>query len=159
VNQSQASFALALLLATSLAIKSYVSMSGRVLAAQPDDSDIAAMLAANGFEMTVPMPATDPAWFLGETGDCRIYIAGISPQGWHRAAVEWKAQSVNGQVSYLTENEMTGQQPVLRTTLIHYWRRLQRNVGIDAAPLRLRAIVASGDCNKAMAAFAGEHSR
>lgn len=145
MNRQFASIALAVLLAVSLSIKFKAGAGGGPMPAA-DDADIGAIMSRRGFAVTPPAPATDPRWYEAGREDCRIGIARISPQGWHRSAVEWKAQTTGGTAFYLTEQGFSDRQAVLRSTLAHYWRRFQRYLGMAAPPPRVLAVVLSPDC-------------
>ena len=139
------SLGFALLLVLSIAIKVYGSVGERISAINPGDEDIAALLHKNGFATHKANPNTDPTWTYGVKDHCKIEIADVSPQGWHRSAVEWQA---GGQVVlYSVQGKLYSQQPILRPMMTHYLRRLERYVGINAPQVRVRAIVIGPECS------------
>ena len=138
------SLALALLLAASMGLKLALGTPTSFAAQDPGSDDILAMLARNRFEATLPPPGSDPQWITGTRAGCRLSIANVSPQGWHRAAVEWKAEGAR--VLYSSGAALHHRQPILEPLLRHYLRRGERYLGMAAPALRVRAIILSGDC-------------
>lgn len=133
-----------LLLSLSIAIKVRTDIGAGVLGMYPGDEDISAMLQRNGFDTGRAAPDTDPVWIYGVKDRCRIRIANVSPQGWHRSAVEWEA---GGQaLLYAASGRLYNRQPILKPMVIHYVRRLERYVGMDAPAVRVRAIIIGPDC-------------
>ena len=133
-----------LLLVLSIVIKVYSSAAGSMSATYSGDEDIVALLRKNGFTTHRAEPNTDPIWTYGVGDRCRLQVANVSPQGWHRATVAWQAA---GQVLlYSVEGKLYDQQPILKPMTIHYLRRLERYLGIDAPPVRVRAIIIGPEC-------------
>lgn len=138
------SLAFALLLAVSLGLKVQLGSATSFTAQYPEGEDIAALMAKHAFAVTPPEPDTDPQWFTGKRDDCVMQIANVSPQGWHRAAVEWKAG--DSPILYSASTSLHDQQPIAGPLMRHYLRRFERYAGIDSPPLKVRAIIRSGDC-------------
>jgi hypothetical protein len=139
-----------LLLVLSIAIKVYSSIGESMSAPYTGDQDIVALLRKNGFATHRAAPNTDPIWTYGVRDDCRLQIADVSPQGWHRSTVEWQAA---GQVLlYSAEGKVSGRQPILKPMMTHYLHRLERYVGIDAPPVPVRAIIIGPECSPDMIA-------
>ncbi|KQZ87079.1 hypothetical protein ASD64_06415 [Mesorhizobium sp. Root157] len=138
------SLAFALLLAVSLGLKVQLGSATSFGAQYPDGEDIEALMAKHAFVVTPPEPDTDPQWFTGVQGGCVIKIANVSPQGWHRAAVEWKAG--DDPILYAAGAALHDRQPIAGPLLRYYLRRFERYAGIDAPPLKVRAIIRSGEC-------------
>jgi hypothetical protein len=135
---------LALLLITSLGVKLVIDAPTKFSQQYPDSDDIVGMLVKNGFKVSLPTPDSDPYWILGKRDGCRLQIANVSPQGWHRAAVEWKA--AGAPVLYAAGDALHVGQPILVPLLRHYLRRMERYVGIPAPGLRVRAVIMTGKC-------------
>lgn len=133
-----------LLLATSLVFKVYGNAGSDGPAVAPGEDDILALLQKHGFATETAPPDTDPVWVHGTRGDCRIDIANVSPQGWHRSIVEWHASGKTLQVSAL--GKLYDRQPILQPMIVHYFHRLQRYLGIDAPAVKIRAIVVAPGC-------------
>lgn len=138
------SVALGLLLAASLAIKVYgrAAPSGRV--EDVGDQDIVSLLQKHGFRTQIAAADTDPVWVHGVRENCQVDIAGVSPQGWHRAIVDWYAAGKHLRYSVL--GELHDEQPILKPMLTHYLARLQRYAGIGAPEVKIRAIVVARGC-------------
>ncbi|HWK64579.1 MAG TPA: hypothetical protein VNS34_06540 [Rhizobiaceae bacterium] len=134
----------ALLLGASFGAKVHANFGRGLAASDPDDADILALLSRHGFTITRAPPGTDPVWLTGRKGDCAIDIASVSPRGWHRTAVDWRASG--GTLRYAAEGGLFDQQPILGPTLIHYLNRLKRYAGIDAPAVKVRAIIIAPEC-------------
>lgn len=133
-----------LLLVASLGAKVHTSFGHGLAATDPDDADIVALLSRHGFAITRAQPGTDPVWITGRQGDCAIDIASVSPRGWHRTAVDWRASG--GTLRYAAEGGLFDRQPILRPTMIHYLNRLKRYAGMDAPAVKVRAIIIAPGC-------------
>jgi hypothetical protein len=144
MNRLMPSLAFGLLLMISIAIKVYAGAGTKAASVHADDEDIAALLSANGFKTSRAAPNTDPVWTYGVSDDCRLQIASVSPQGWHRSTVEWEAAGRN--VLYSASGRLYRRQPTLKPLMVHYFRRLQRYVGFNTPPVRVRAIVIGREC-------------
>lgn len=138
------SLALGLLLAASLAIKVYGRAAQDGAVNDVGDQDIVALLQKHGFEIEQATTDTDPPWVHGMKDGCQIDIASVSPQGWHRAIVEWYA--AGKQLQYSAQGQLHAEQPLLRPMLTHYLGRLQRYVGISAPDVKIRAVVITPGC-------------
>jgi hypothetical protein len=138
------SLSFVLLLAASLGVKVHGNLGGGMTASDPDDTDILALFSRHGFAITRAEPNTDPVWITGKQGDCTIDIASISPRGWHRAVVDWRASGRT--LHYAAAGDLFDRQPILKPTAIHYLNRLKRYAGIDAAAVKIRAIVIAPEC-------------
>jgi hypothetical protein len=144
MNRLMPSLAFGLLLVISIAIKVYAGIGTSAGLVDPDDEDIAALLSENGFTTREAAANTDPVWIYGVKDHCRLQIASVSPQGWHRSTVEWEA--AGRIVLYSASGRLYRRQPTLRPLMVHYLRRLQRYVGVDAPPVRVRAIIVGREC-------------
>jgi hypothetical protein len=138
------SLAFALLLAVSLGLKVQLGSATSFTAQYPDSADIEALLSKHEFAVTLPAADTDPQWVTGESGNCRLQIANVSPQGWHRSAVAWKA--AGDHVLYAAGAALHEEQPIVRPLLRFYLRRFERYAGMEPPPLKVRAIIRSRDC-------------
>lgn len=138
------SAAFATLLATSLAVKTVFGVAASQGVSYPSDDDIVALMAKDRFKIERAAPNTDPTWIYGTRDGCQIQIASVSVQGWHRAIVEW--QGVGKTLIFSAEGRLYQHQPILQPLVVHYVRRLERQVGIAAPPVAVRAIVISPAC-------------
>lgn len=137
------SSALAAVLAASLAGK-FASLS-RPGTAEPASSDTAtAFLQARGFTIDAIESTAGPAWVTAIRGECRVRVAEVSPQGWWRDAVA--AQAKGDRLLYAFDGAFYADQPVPRTRLREYLRRLRYYLGFPASPLILRAVILSPEC-------------
>ena len=138
------SAAFGILLATSMAVKTAFGVAASEGASYPSDDDIVALMAKHRFKIERADPNTDPSWIYGTRDQCRVQIASVSVQGWHRAIVEW--QGVGKTLIFSAEGRLYQHQPILQPLVTHYMRRLERQVGIAAPPVPVRAIVISPAC-------------
>jgi hypothetical protein len=132
------------LLVASISIKMLSHGAAALSSMYPGDDDIASLLQKNGFETRKADANTDPAWTYGVRKDCRLQIANVSPQGWHRSIIEWEA--VGQTLVYSADGRLYGSQPIIKPMTIHYLHRLERYMGIDAPPVRVRAIIIAPEC-------------
>lgn len=133
-----------LLLVASLGAKVHGKVGGGLAATDPDDGDILALFARHGFATRLAERNTDPVWVTGTLGDCSIDIASISPRGWHRAVVDWRAQGQT--LQYAADGELLDRQPILMPVATHYINRLKRYVGMEAPAVKVRAVITAPAC-------------
>lgn len=138
------SLAFGLLLVASVGAKMHGDLGGGLAASAPDDADILALFGRHGFAIARAEPNTDPAWITGKQGDCTIDIASISPRGWHRTVVDWRASGRT--LHYAVDGGLFDRQPILKPTMVHYLNRLKRYAGLDAPAVKVRAIVLAPEC-------------
>jgi hypothetical protein len=137
------SSALAAVLAASMAGK-LASLSRPEAALPVAGNTTVAFLQARGFVIDAIDSTAGPAWVAVSRGACRVRVADVSPQGWSRDIVA--AQAKGGRLLYAFDGSFYADQPVLRTRLRDYWRRLRYYLGLPAAPLVLRAIIVAPEC-------------
>lgn len=137
------SAALAALLVASLAGKGVTSSRGQMPEAAEANPAIA-LLGERGLAVSLPPPNTAPAWITGNLGACLVRIADIAPQGWSRAIVQ--EQATGGSLSFAFAGRFYDDQPVMRTRLEDYRRRLLRYFGIRAGNTVVRAVTVSAGC-------------
>ena len=121
------SLVFALLLALSITIKVHSGVGQNLPApiAETND-DIDAMLTRNGFATNRAPPNTDPAWIYGVKGKCKLQVANISLQGWHRSALEWAA--AGRPIQYSVGGELYAEQPILKPMIVHYFNRFRPRI-------------------------------
>lgn len=138
------SAAFVILLAASIAAKTAFSVAASEAAPYPSDDDIVALMAKHALKIERADPNTDPSWIYGTRDQCQVQIASVSVQGWHRAIVQW--QGAGKTLIYSAEGKLYQHQPILQPLVTYYVTRLERQVGIAAPPVRVRAIVISAGC-------------
>ena len=145
MNQFTLSLAFGLLLVLSVTLKVLGGGIGQsVTTEHTANEDIAALLRNNGFAFTLSDPNTDPQWFYGTKGTCQLQIADVSPQGWHRSALDWQAKG--RPLLYSVEGKLYKRQPILVPMVHHYFGRAMRYLGIQIRPVMARAIVIGPQC-------------
>lgn len=141
------SVVLALVAIGSLALKVNADNRASDSTMYPDSDDIVAVLERNHFSIEMAPENTDPQWVTGTRDECRVRIANVSPQGWHRNIVDWAAQ--NRTLIYSAGGALEPQQPLIGPMVHHYLNRLKRYMGIEAPAIRVRAIVIDQGCESA----------
>lgn len=138
------SIVLALVAVVSLGLK--VNADGRagVNTMYPGQNDIVGLLEHNGFAVQPSAPNADPQWITGTRDGCRVQIANVSPQGWHRNIVEWAARDRT--LVYSASGALEPRQPLVGPMAHHYLNRLKRYAGIDAPAVRVRAVLLDKGC-------------
>ena len=139
---STASLALAVLLAASLAGKVF----GLKEASRPgyDDDRAVAYLAERGLTVNSTDHHVASIWTVATRGACRVRITTAPPEGWLQTIVA--EQTVGEHLMYAFDGRFYSQQPVIRTKLENYRRRLVRYFGYRAPDLPIRAIAISSAC-------------
>jgi len=79
-------------------------------------------------------------------GECRVLVAAVAPQGWHRDILR-RLAGPGDQVAFLVDGRLYDDQPVWQTLSQYYWDRLNRIIGRDAGGALPRGILASPDCD------------
>jgi hypothetical protein len=136
-----ASLAFAILLSASLAGKGFgLKETGR---ASPDDDRAVLYLEERGLTVNSAAHYATSIWTVATRGACRVRIATVSPEGWSRAIVE---QTAGEHLTYAFDGRLYAEQPVMRTMLENYRRRLLRYFGNRPPDLQIRAISISQGC-------------
>lgn len=144
MRRSTASIAFGVLMLASLAAKSSILAPLNVVEPEIQSDAIVRLLNERGFAVTFSEAGVYPAWTLGERGTCRIGIAEVSPQGWYRAVI---GEQAGGQrLNYAFAGQFYDEQPVARTKIEDYRRRLLRYFRPATPPTRVRAVVIAPAC-------------
>ena len=107
-------------------------------------TEVARVLEQRNFQVSRLAPDDDLAAISGISGTCRVTIASVSPQGWHRSLIAQMA--AGGQLSYLFDGGIYAEQPVFKTKLSYYWTRLNRYFGRTVRPHPVLAVIAGPAC-------------
>jgi hypothetical protein len=137
------SFALAGLLATSLAGKS-LGLSSVNDTERDSGAAAVAFLKTHGLDMAPLDYSSAPVWVIGARGGCVVRIAEVAPEGWARSIVA--EQTVGYRLVYAFNGHFYDEQPVMRTKIENYRRRLVRYAGFQTPSLQLLAIAVSSTC-------------
>ena len=145
ISRSATDALLVLLLALSLALKLPGSMSEKEATSKDVTDQLAMFLEENGFR--VGSRASDEDMFLvsATEGDCRLFVAVLSPQGWHRHLIR-RLTPVGSQLTFYFGGESYGDQPVLLTRTHEYWSRLLRSIGGSPPPSPVLGIIGLPAC-------------
>jgi hypothetical protein len=78
-------------------------------------------------------------------GQCSLFVAALSPQGWHRHLIRKLAPS-GSQLLFLFNGTSYDDQPVMLTRAYYYWSRLLRLAGRSPADRPVFGVVGSSEC-------------
>lgn len=137
-----AAFCIALALSVGLKIPGLVKISEGPSGGAPLEIDD--VLAARSFQVSRYVPDNDLTWISGINDDCRLMVAAVAPQGWHRALVAQMAQQK--QVFYVFDGQVYSEQPIVRTRAYHYWRKLARYFGLTPRERPVLAVLSTPSC-------------
>lgn len=138
-----ASFGLAGLLLASVAGK-IAMLTSTAAQERAKGADVAVWLKSHGFEVQPVIVDSTPVWIVGLKGNCRIRLVDVAPEGWSQSIID--QQTSHDQLSYVFDGRFYAQQPVVRTRLANYKRRLARYAGIERPQLRVLAMAVSAEC-------------
>jgi hypothetical protein len=105
-------------------------------------TQIACFLTRHGFQL-------DPAASIGvsaHSGGCRLFIAEVAYQGWHRDSVR-RLAAPGDQLLFFFRGRMYPDQPVWLTRVSGQWTSVLQNLGLNAPSDPVLGIVASPVCN------------
>jgi hypothetical protein len=108
------------------------------------DEGVSAFLEARGFAVEIMADEAVSAWIVAIRGKCEVRVADVSPQGWSRDVIA--AQAQGGKLLYAFDGVFYADQPVLRTVLGEYRRRLRHYLRLPAKPFVVRAVMLSPGC-------------
>jgi len=135
--------AFAALLLASLAGK--VAGLGVAKEVPPDEvTPAVAFIKGRGLELQPSDPMSSPFWIVGTRGECRARVTIVPPEGWARAIIA--EQTAGDRLAYAFDGRIFDQQPVARTMIENYRRRLIRYLGYSEPSLEVRAIALSPNC-------------
>lgn len=137
------SFALAGLLATSLAGKS-LGLNSVNDTERDNGAGAVAFMKAHGLDMAPLDYSSAPVWVVGALDNCVVRIAEVAPEGWSRAIVA--EQTASDRLVYAFNGRFYEEQPVMRTKIENYRRRMVRYAGFQTPSLELLAIAVSSAC-------------
>ena len=137
-----AKIALVLLLVASLGLKAWRLDAADQPGQQSDNSDMIAMLSADGFALAEGYGLEGDSW-IASRGDCDIEITAVSALGWHQSAMV--ARAGGRPLLYVYAGQAFAEQPELLTRLGYYWHKLS-NYFYPSAPPPVFAIVTSSGC-------------
>ena len=144
MRRATASLAFALVLGASLTAKALILEHSHAATSEDPTEELVAFLEQRGFETMVPNRAAEPVWVVGRREGCRVSIANVSPQGWHRTAVA--EQAAGQRLRFAFDGELHRDQPVERTKVEDYRRRLVRYLGFSVPEPAVRAVVLGPHC-------------
>ena len=134
-----------LVLAVSLSLKLLITAEDVLTSKSSlNPSETAAVLERDGYEVTGSNTDNDLISVRAVAGRCSIMVAEAAPLGWHRSII---AQLAAGhQLFYIFGGRIYPEQPLVLTSLHHYWNRLRRYVGLTGVNRPVLAVVASPAC-------------
>ena len=143
MRSADAGLVLGLLLCVTLAGKA-ATLARTPGAAADDGMAAVAFLKMRGLVVQPFDPIGAPAWVVGTRDECTVRIGEVAAEGWSRAIVA--QQTVDERLFYAFDGRFYDQQPVTRTWIENYRRRLARYLGFDMPTLRVFAVAAAPAC-------------
>jgi hypothetical protein len=136
---------LALALALTLSLKVMVRDTENQKAHLTVQNSVVAFLARHQFQSH---GTPDGSRIYATSGDCRLLVSEMVPQGWNLDSINTMG-TLEGRLSFVFKGVVYTDHPVsiTRTTLSHYWTRLQQKMGLDASWNPVLAVVASDGCS------------
>jgi hypothetical protein len=147
MSRRNASLLLGFLLLASLAIKIPGSMSGKEVAVDNFPRRVTEFLRRSGFTTEPHVSDVDMFSIAAHSGECRILVAVLSPQGWHRDIIK-KLAPDGSEVFFFYDGKVYDDQPVTRTRFDDYWTRFLRYAGTDSQQPPILGIAQSPECRK-----------
>jgi hypothetical protein len=89
--------------------------------------------------------ATDVERIYAASGDCRLVIKQVLPQGYNLNAIKAMIAQ-EGRLSFVFDGRVYGERPPATTTLSHYWTRLRQQLGLKAREKPVLAVASSESC-------------
>lgn len=129
-------------------VASLAGKAGNLIQSPPAQTEgqetLLAVLRARGFTIEAVESASNPPWIVATKGNCAMRVATVSPQGWSSDVVA--VQADGGRLLYAFDGVFYDDQPVLRTSIAEYRRRLEYYLGLPAGPSVVRALILSPQC-------------
>lgn len=141
--RTTASLVFLLLIAGSLTAKTAVFVAQSAAKSEVTDN-VSTFLTARGFLLSHAPPRSAPAWIIGTRGACRVRIADVAAEGWTRTIAA--EQATDDRLLFAFDGRFYAKQPVWRTRLEKYRRRLLRYFGVSQPPLAVRVLTVSKGC-------------
>jgi hypothetical protein len=138
----RAVFCLVLLVSLLLKLPGYMDRAAAPANLPP--IGVLAFLERHGFQVSEDSSTGELTWLSGTMGACRVLIARVAPDGWHRSLVMQIA--AGNQLFYTFGGEVYSEQPVMWTRTYHYWGKLNGYVGLSVPIRPTLAVVASPNC-------------
>jgi hypothetical protein len=134
------------MLASSLSLKLMHGAASDV--SQPDviSGQLATFLDRHGFGNQETIELARLAAVSGRSGDCRLVLVDVAPQGWHRNLLS-RVVSPSDQLLFVFQGRTYSSQPVWQTWFHRYRSRVAAALGWDARSEMVYAVVASRNCD------------
>jgi hypothetical protein len=106
----------------------------------------AAFLDRHGFVDQETVELAGLAGASGWSGDCRLVLVDVAPQGWYRNLLS-RVASPSDQLLFIFRGRPYANQPVWWTRLYGYWSRVAVAIGWQTLPEPVYGVVASRRCD------------
>ena len=113
-------FAVLLILTLSLKLPAHIHIAAELNNKSWIGSEIAAFLERHGFQVSEGSEKSYLSVMAAMQGDCRLLVAVVSPEGWHRDLIGQLA-SPNDQLFFVFRGTTYPDQPRWLTQADHYW--------------------------------------
>ena len=112
---------------------------------QAERRDVVDFFRHHGFRVERDESEPEASVIPALAGECRMLIVLASPQGWKQDVVRQLA-TPEDQTFFVYNGGRYREQPVWRTLIDYYWRKLYHYVGVKLPPSPLLSIAASPAC-------------
>jgi hypothetical protein len=132
-----------------LILSLFLKISGRTSAETEAPSTaterVATLLERNGFDVVQNATDVDLFSLFAAKGQCHLFVAILSPHGWHRHVIRQIAP-VGSDLRFVFDGALYPDQPLLRTRLDHYWGRVLRYAGFERPERPVLGIAGTSEC-------------
>ena len=106
---------------------------------------VSTFLLRKGFQ-TEKRTSDEDLFLVSATGGgCRLLVAVLAPEGWHRDVIR-KLAPQDSQLIFVYNGTVYADQPVMLTRFNQYWSRLVRSVGGHSSSYPVFGIAGSPEC-------------
>lgn len=106
---------------------------------------VLAFLHRQGFRTGEPEEDTQLWGVPAVRTECRLRVAIVSPQGWHREVIHRTAPP-GSHVFFVVDGTIYQDQPEWRTRVRYYWQRMNGLIGRQLPPALILGVIASPGC-------------
>jgi hypothetical protein len=120
-------------------------MSGEQVASKNVSDRLVVFLEDHEFNVGSTTSDEDMFLISATKGECRVFVALLSPQGWHRHLIRRLTPS-GSRLTFYYEGKSYEDQPVRLTRTHDYWSRLLHSLGGSPSPNPVLGIIGLPAC-------------
>jgi hypothetical protein len=135
------------MLVVTLSLKAMVQDTGKTRDHLTLRDSVTAFLTRHQFETHGTQKAISIEPISAISGDCRLLISEMIPQGWNRDSLN--TSSTEGLLFFVFKGAVYTEPPagIESPALSHYWTRLKQKMGLEASSTPILAVITSGNCS------------